>query len=205
MGRAATSGVIKGRGPGYGHTPRKPAIANMSLGGGASQGLDDALRRSATSGVFYSIAAGNDGSRWPATTRRPRAGFAATDTNGDGKVNHDDSNGIVTTAATDKSENDPSWSNYGRCVDIWAPGVSILSTKKGGGVTTMSGTSMAAPHVGGGGALYLSDPPTDPDTGQPLGKPVDVEKRLKVDAKTFGTISNAGGTREITREDVGGF
>jgi subtilisin family serine protease len=209
-GSGSTAGVIKGvdwvtananvKGPdgtlGTADDNPNPDIANMSLGGGASTTLDTAVRNSAASGVFYSIAAGNDGQ--VACNYSPaRAGFAATDTNGDGKVNHDDSNGIVTTAATDKSENDPPWSNYGRCVDIWAPGVSILSTKKGGGVTTMSGTSMAAPHVGGGGALYLSS--------KPLDKPVDVEKSLKADAKTFGTISNAGGTREITREDVGGF
>lgn len=56
---------------------------------------------------------------------------------------------------------------------------------------------LAAPHAGGGGALYLSSDKS--------ASPVDVEKSLKAAAKTFGTISNAGGTRPITREDVGGF
>jgi hypothetical protein len=62
---------------------------------------------------------------------------------------------------------------------------------------------MAAPHVGGGGALYLSDPPTDPDTGQPLDKPVDVEKSLKAAAKTFDTKSKNGDA--VVLEYVGGF
>jgi subtilisin family serine protease len=222
-GSGSTSGVIKGV-DWVTANAVKPAIANMSLGGGRSDTLDKAVRASAASGVFYSIAAGNDGD--VACNYSPaRAGLATADTNGDGLINdkdtnpdtngdglinHEDSNGIVTTAATNKTENDPYWSNYGRCVDIWAPGVSILSTKKGGGTTTMSGTSMAASHIGGGGALYLSNPrtvadPTDPNTVKVLDKPVDVEKSLKAAAKTFGTISNAGGTREITREDVGGF
>ena len=123
-----------------------PAIANMSLGGGVSAALDEAVRRSADSGVFYSIAAGNSGA--DACDSSPaRAGVGA----GGQK-----DNGIMTTAAIDTNDNEASWSNYGNCVDVWAPGVSILSTKRGGGTTTMSGTSMAAPHVGGGGALVLS-------------------------------------------------
>jgi aqualysin 1 len=118
----------------------RPAIANMSIGGSATQALDDAVIKSADSGVFYSIAAGNYGSN--ACNYSPaRAGT------------HD---GVTTTAATDSRDREASFSNYGSCVDIWAPGVSILSTRLGGGTTTMSGTSMAAPHVGGIGALYLS-------------------------------------------------
>ena len=120
----------------------KPAVANMSLGGGASQAIDDAVRRSAASGVFYALAAGNEGTN--ACTRSPaRAGAGTT-------------NGIMTVAATDSADREASFSNYGTCVDVWAPGVSVLSTRKGGGTTTMSGTSMASPHGAGGGALYLS-------------------------------------------------
>ena len=62
----------------------------------------------------------------------------------------------MTVAATNSSNQEASWSNYGACVDIWAPGVGILSTRKGGGTATMQGTSMASPHVAGGGALVLS-------------------------------------------------
>ncbi len=177
----------------------RPAVANMSLEGPTSQALDDAVRNSARSGVFYSIAAGNDAQA--ACNYSPaRAGLAQQDTNGDGTVNHNDSNGIVTTAATadDVANTEASFSNYGKCVDIWAPGVGILSTKLGGLTTTMSGTSMAAPHVGGGGALYLSTNAGSTAT--------DVEALLKANARTQSTISKApSGTRYVTLEYVGGF
>ena len=120
----------------------KPAVANMSLGGSASNAVDDAVRRSAASGIFYALAAGNDGA--DACGHSPARAGAGTN------------NGIMTVAATDSADKEASWSNYGSCVDIWAPGVSVLSTRKGGGATTMSGTSMASPHGAGGGALYLS-------------------------------------------------
>ena len=116
----------------------------MSLAGGANMPWTT-RSRSAASGVFYALAAGNEGA--DACNSSPaRAG--TTD-------------GIVTTAATDSLDREASWSNYGSCVDIWAPGVSILSTRRGGGTTTMSGTSMASPHSAGGGALYLSTHPGD--------------------------------------------
>ncbi len=192
-GTGATSGVIKGV-DWVTANAQKPAIANMSLGGGISQSLDDAIKRSANSGVLYSIAAGNQGQ--PACNYSPaRAGLANTDTNGDGKINHDDSNGIVTTAVTGFKEGEPEWSNYGKCVDIWAPGVDVLSTKNGGGTTKMSGTSMAAPHAGGAGALYLSQHAST--------SPLDVEKVLKATAVVPGTESQSG--RLITRLYVGGF
>ena len=140
-GSGTTSGVIKGI---DWVTANRvlPAVANMSLGGGASTALDDAVRRSAASGVFYALAAGNSGA--DACNSSPARAGAGTD------------NGIMTVAATDAADNEASWSNYGSCVDIWAPGVGILSTRLNGGTTTMSGTSMAAPHGAGAGALYLS-------------------------------------------------
>ena len=160
----------------------KPAVANMSLGGGASQAIDDAVRRSAASGVFYALAAGNEGTN--ACTRSPaRAGAGTT-------------NGIMTVAATDSADREASFSNYGTCVDVWAPGVSVLSTRKGGGTTTMSGTSMASPHGAGGGALYLS-------TQAAGSSPSTVEGALKSAARTTGTTSKDG--RSIVREYVGGF
>src|SRR5215218_483934 len=116
-GSGATSGVIKGV-DWVTANARKPAIANMSLGGGLSQALDDAVRRSAASGVFYSIAAGNNGA--DACLKSPARAGAGTD------------NGIATVAATTSSDGETSWSNYGPCVDLWAPGERILSTKKGG-------------------------------------------------------------------------
>ena len=160
---------------------QKPAIANMSLGGGANNAVDDAVRRSAASGVFYALAAGNEGV--DACTRSPARAGAGTN------------NGIMTVAATDSNDREASWSNYGTCVDIWAPGVSIPSTWKGGGTKTISGTSMASPHVGGGGALYLSS-----HTG---ASPSSVESALRSAAVSTGTRSKDN--RAITREYVGGF
>jgi subtilisin family serine protease len=163
------------------HQPGEKAIANMSLGGSANQAVDDAVRRSAGDGIFYSLAAGNDGAN--ACNQSPARAGAGTD------------NGIATVAATDSNDAEASWSNYGSCVDIWAPGVSILSTYKGGGYATLSGTSMASPHVGGGGALYLST-----HTG---ATPATVESALKTGAVATGTSSKDGS--RITREYVGGF
>lgn len=117
-----------------------PAVANMSLGGGASQLLDDAVRAAASRGIAFAIAAGN--SATSACTASPaRIGGAGTP-------------GVLVTAATDLNDAEASFSNYGTCVDIWAPGVSIPSLKLGGGVVSMSGTSMASPHVAGAAALY---------------------------------------------------
>jgi subtilisin family serine protease len=166
-GSGTTSGVIKGV-DWVTANAVKPAVANMSLGGGASQALDDAVKHSVDSGVAYSIAAGNDGA--DACNSSPaRAGTY---------------DGVITTAATDKNDQEASWSNYGPCVDLWAPGVSILSTRLKGGTTTLSGTSMAAPHVGGTAALYLSS--------HAAASPASVEQQLKTDAVATGTTSKDG-------------
>jgi len=159
----------------------KPAIANMSLSGPMSQTLDDAVRKSASSGVLYSIAAGNEGAK--ACNYSPARAGAGTN------------NGVMTTAATDKYDREPSWSNYGSCVDVWAPGVGILSTRKGGGTTTMRGTSQAAAHAGGGAALYLSS--------HTSASPSTVESVLKQAAKRTTNKSKSGSS--IVREYVGGF
>jgi subtilisin family serine protease len=166
-GTGSTSDVVKGV-DWVTQNAVKPAIANMSLGGGVSTALDNAVKASANSGVFYSVAAGNSGV--DACTSSPaRAGTH---------------NGVMTTAALDSNDNEASWSNFGACVDIWAPGVSILSTRLKGGTTTMSGTSMAAPHVGGAGAVYLAL--------NPGMSPADVEAALKASAVGTGTTSKNG-------------
>jgi subtilisin family serine protease len=159
----------------------KPAIANLSLETRASRVLDEAVRISAASGVFYSVAAGNSG-RDACKYSPARAGAG-------------ENNGIMTTAMTNKSDAEPSWSNHGPCVDIWAPGTRILSTKNGGGKSTKSGTSMASAHVGGGAALYLSS-----RTG---ASPTTVESALEAGAKRTGTRS-AGGAA-IQRLDVSDY
>jgi subtilisin family serine protease len=157
----------------------KPAVANMSLGGPASTAVDNAVKNSASRGIFYAVAAGNEGAN--ACNSSPARAGAGTN------------NGIVTVAATDSADREASWSNYGSCVDEWAPGVSILSTRRGGGTTTMSGTSMASPHEAGGAALYLSR--------NTSASPSTVESRLKSTAQITGTQSKDG--RSITREYVG--
>jgi subtilisin family serine protease len=145
----------------------KPAIANLSLDGPRSRALNNAVRNSARSGVFYSVAAGN--ADRSACKHSPASAGAG------------ENNGIVTTAAINKSGAEAQWSNHGSCVDLWAPGVDILSTRSGGGTTTLSGTSMAAPHVGGTGALYLAN-----NTG---ATPVTVESVLKTDSVFTGKLS----------------
>jgi aqualysin 1 len=178
-GSGSWSGVIKGI-DWVTANAIKPAVANMSLGGGANQAVDDAVRRSADSGVFYALAAGNEGANaCNSSPARAGAGIA---------------NGIVTTAATDSSDREASWSNFGSCVDIWSPGVSILSTRRGGGTTTMSGTSMASPHSAGAGALYLSTHSANPAA---------VESALTGAAQSTGTLSKD--RRAIYRLYVGGF
>ena len=156
--------------------------ANMSLAGPASRTLDEAVKKSARSGVFYSLATGDNGASNTCKYSPARAGAGTN-------------NGIATVAATNRRNAEPSWSNYGRCVDIWAPGVSILSTKMGGGTATMSGVSQASPHVGGGAALYLSS--------RTSASPSRVETALKTAAKKPGTKSKDD--RVILLEYVGRF
>lgn len=113
-------------------------VANLSLGGPASTLVDLAARNTADRGIRLAIAAGNDNA--PASDYSPA------------RVNHEN---IRTVSAVDANKVFASFSNFGNPpVDFAAPGVRILSTKLGGGVTYLSGTSMAAPHVAG---LWLFD------------------------------------------------
>ncbi len=120
----------------------KPAVANMSLGGGASQAVDDAVTESIASGVSYAIAAGNSNS--DACNYSPARTPAA-----------------ITTGAVDINDARSSFSNYGTCVDLFAPGRGITSAWIGGAkrTNTISGTSMATPHVAGVAALILAQNP----------------------------------------------
>jgi aqualysin 1 len=152
--------------------PTEPAVANMSLSGAMnrkSRAINRAVRNSVRSGIFYSLAAGNQYGR--ACDRSPARVGRRTD-------------GAVTTAAIRESGEETSYSNFGRCVDLWAPGNGILSTKLGGGTTRNSGTSMAAPHVGGTAALYLSN--------NQDASPEKVENVLKRDSIFTGEKSKDG-------------
>lgn len=153
----------------------KPAVANMSLGGGASQLLDDAVRNAAAKGIVFTIAAGNSGAN-ACTSSPARIGGGGT-------------SGVLVAAATDSNDLEASFSNYGNCVDIWAPGVNVTSLKLGGGTAVMSGTSMASPHVGGAAALYLGRYPGTASSN--------VVSTLKAMAVSTGTLSKDG--RAITR------
>ncbi len=115
----------------------KPAVANLSLGGGYSASLNTAVNNLAGAGVFTAVAAGNSNAN--ACNYSPASASAA-----------------FTTAAATKADAKASYSNYGSCVDAYAPGSAIKSAWINGGVNTISGTSMASPHVAGVGALYKS-------------------------------------------------
>lgn len=177
-GSGSWSGVISGINY-VASTTTRPAVANMSLGGPQNTAVDDAVKGAVARGVFFGVAAGNDGAN--ACLHSPAAAGTAS--------------GVDTVAATDSSDAEASWSNYGTCVDIWAPGVSIYSTYKSGGYATLSGTSMATPHVVGGAALYLSK--------NPAASPGTVETALRNAATTTAKKSKDG--RTIIREYVGGF
>jgi subtilisin family serine protease len=120
----------------------KPAVANMSLGGAQSTALDTAVANSIASGITYAIAAGNQGT--DACTSSPADVPAA-----------------LTVGATDITDTRASFSDYGPCVDLFAPGVNITSDWFTSPFTqTVSGTSMASPHVAGIAARYLASCPS---------------------------------------------
>jgi subtilisin family serine protease len=133
-GTGTLSGVINGVNWIRAHKAGK-AVANMSLGGGRSTALNTAVTALSKAGVFVSAAAGNDGAN-ACDTSPASAGW------------------VEATGATNAQDARMSWSNFGGCVDIYAPGSNVSSTFVDGATATLSGTSMAAPFVTGVAALY---------------------------------------------------
>jgi subtilisin family serine protease len=114
----------------------KGSVVNMSLGGSFSQAVNDAAKAITDGGLFLAVAAGNDGAN--AGQSSPASETSA-----------------CTVGASDETDTIADFSNFGKVVDVFAPGVGILSTFPGGKTETLDGTSMASPHVAGLGAYFL--------------------------------------------------
>eukprot|EP00929_Paragymnodinium_shiwhaense_P039673 TRINITY_DN20819_c0_g1_i1.p1 TRINITY_DN20819_c0_g1~~TRINITY_DN20819_c0_g1_i1.p1 ORF type:complete len:791 (-),score=103.38 TRINITY_DN20819_c0_g1_i1:214-2529(-) len=144
-----------------------PLVVSASLGGPASDVINDGFSRLVQAGITTVVAAGNENQ--PASTSSP----ASADI-------------VITVGAIDREGRAASFSNFGRFVDIWAPGVDIVSARTGGMLTSLSGTSMACPHVAGVAALILE--------ARPDWSPAQVEEELVRDcALDVGRLKSSTG------------
>jgi len=172
----------------------KGSVANMSLGGGKSQALDQTVNAAVRAGLHFAVAAGNDNA--DACDYSPAAADLA-----------------VTVGASTLGDDRAYFSNYGKCVDIFGPGLNILSTWTGSryATKTISGTSMASPHIAGLLAYFLSLQP-DSDSGFAVGylPPKELKRKMRSIAST-GMLSgvpddtpnllawNGGGIAELDK------
>ena len=159
---APTTRTRSRRSTGSSSNGQKPGVVTMSFGGPISAAFDEAVRRTLNAGFVVVAAAGNDGAD---SCKKSPAHMGSLD-------------GVITVGASSKNDRPAGFSDWGPCVDVYAPGVRITSTYINSSLAIASGTSASAPHVAGAAALYLS--------GNGGATPAAVESAIKSKAITNG-------------------
>ncbi|GAX19105.1 extracellular elastinolytic metalloproteinase [Fistulifera solaris] len=180
-GRGSTSGLIAGLDyirKEKRNDPRQPMVVNMSLGGGYSQAMNNMVNSVVDAGVFVAVAAGN--------TKNDACGTSPAS-----------AERAMTVASSNNYDDRSSFSNYGPCVNVFAPGEGIISTWIDNRSVLRSGTSMASPHVAGVAALYLE--------ANPSWSPAQVMSAIENDS-VKGVISDVRGApnRLLNTQKIGG-